>query len=119
MRKLKNTRLFDEYRIIRDYKKTVSKFEVAGSLSLYLKVRSCHHELGWSTDEFFQYKYDKLTAEERQDFISEVTHIKFAESVNSRSVIQILSDKWKTFEYYNKFFRREACLVTASNMGGV
>lgn len=115
---LRSTRFFDEYRVIRDSIKTIRKFNLSGSYSLYWKIRSCHRKFGWSPDEYFLYKYETLTHDERRDFVTEAAHFKFAESVNSTSSIQILSDKWKTFEFYNNFFRREARLVTPTIMGG-
>lgn len=115
---IRNTQIFDEYRVIRDSIKTIRKFNLNGSYSLYWKIRSCHRKFGWSPDEYFLYKYETLTHDERRDFVTEVAHFKFAEKVNSTAVIQMLSDKWKTFEFYNKFFRREACLVTPTNNGG-
>lgn len=118
MTQFRKTWIYDELRVIRDSIVTFRKINVEGSVSLYLKVRSCHRKYGWYPNEYFLYNYEKLSDKERASFVSEIEHSIFADSVNSIKVKKLLADKWKTYVFYKKFFGREACVVTYANNGG-
>lgn len=119
MQIFRRTWLYDELRLIRDSIVTFRKLSLKGSITLFMKVRSCHRKYGWEPDEYFLYKYESLSDGERQSFVSEKEHVTFSEKVNPKGVREILSDKWKTYEAYREYFGREACLVTINNNGGV
>lgn len=119
MLKLRGTRVYDELRVIRHCIVKFREFNVKGSISLYLKIRSCHRKYGWDVDEYFLYNYDRLSIDDIQSFVTENEHLKFAGKVNPFNATAILADKWKTYENYKRLFGREACLVTSTNNGGI
>ena len=114
---LKTTWLYDELRVIRGCVVAFHQFDVKGSLSLYLKIRTCHRKYGWYPNEYFLYNYESLSEKERESFVSEIEHVRFAKTVNSLAIRKLLSNKWRTFDFYKRFFHREACMVTPTNNG--
>lgn len=118
LERLRSLHFFDEIRVIRIYNATAKRFNRKRSLRELLIRRECLHKYNWGADEFFLYKYESLTDAEKDSIVSEIAHSRFAESVNALSAMRLLADKWETFKYYGKFFRREACYVTQTNNGG-
>ena len=64
-----------------------------------------------SYDEYFQYRFRNLTREERDKFISVRYTNRVMKHKLDRPAVAITSDKYKTYEFFGKFFRRDVVLV--------
>lgn len=64
-----------------------------------------------SYDEYFQYRFQNLKRAERDRFISVRYTNRVMKHKLDRPAVAITSDKYKTYEFFGKFFRRDVILV--------
>ncbi|MGX8728118.1 MAG: sugar-transfer associated ATP-grasp domain-containing protein [Lachnospiraceae bacterium] len=68
-----------------------------------------------SYDEYFQYRFQNLSREERDRFISVRYTNRVMKHKLDRPAVAITSDKYKTYEFFGPFFRRDVILVEGEN----
>lgn len=65
----------------------------------------------WDFEEYFLFNYEGLTHKERLTFVPEYDKSVFLDKVNNPQKIDILYNKWKTYNAFKKYFKRDAILV--------
>lgn len=58
--------------------------------------------------EYFLYRFDRLSHTGRNEYVTEGEKVDVCHRLTSESVRAILWDKWKTYERFRPFFRRDA-----------
>lgn len=70
---------------------------------------------GFEPDEFFVYELENKTAEEKKKYISNTERYRMVYKMNDIIDMEIFFDKFRTYEKYKKYFRREAVSVHTEN----
>lgn len=65
----------------------------------------------WNSEEFFLFNYEKLADIQRREFVCEYDKNVFCDQVNDAKDANVFYSKWKTYELFKEFFRRDAVLV--------
>lgn len=90
----------------------VPKISLRNRLHLFLEVQDAYLKNGYDPKDFFLFDYHSLTAEERLSYICKREHYRMVYFFNSKSEIEFLQDKWKTYQRYFDFFNRKVFNVT-------
>lgn len=61
----------------------------------------------WEFDEFFLFHFETIDEKKRKSFVPEYDKNTFAESINNEKFANIFLDKWTTYKYFYKYFRRD------------
>lgn len=82
------------------------------------KMRYAYIRYGWSFGEFFMMNFETCTPELRKEFIPDVQRSYFCKMVNPERFHKIFTDKYSTYTYYKKYFKREVCKVVSWEQDG-
>lgn len=99
--------VYDFLRLRRDSRHSIRVYGTSPSKELFNEIKEAHRVYGWSPNEYFLYHYHDLTEEQRQSFIGDKEMSDIVKQMNEKSAIEILSDKWMTYQFYKSFFQRE------------
>lgn len=72
----------------------------------------CYYAYGFSTEEYFYFGLEGTSMEQRRSFVSNLERIIAAFRMNDFSDMQLLNNKWKTYQKLRKYFGRDAILVS-------
>lgn len=61
----------------------------------------------WEFDEFFLFNFEKIDEKKKKSFVPEYDKNIFTDLINSRKEADVFLDKWTTYEYFKKYFRRD------------
>lgn len=78
---------------------------------IYAAMKEAWVKYGWDFDEFFLFRYERLTDEERKEFITSSEIDEFCRKVNDPSQIKILSNKIETYRTFKNHFRRDVVII--------
>lgn len=67
----------------------------------------------WDFKEFFLFHFETSDEEKRKAYVPEFEKMLFCSIINENDEAQILSDKWKTYCKFKKYYRRDVCHVTS------
>ena len=76
-----------------------------------LDMRFCFFAYGFLPNEYFPFQLEHKSRKERESFISERLRIIFRCKMNDILAADIFRDKFKTYQKYKKYFRREAVSI--------
>jgi hypothetical protein len=68
----------------------------------------------WDPDEYFLFGYENLTDNERKEYLTEYDKNSYCDKVNNPEKSEIFHMKWRTYEVFKVYFKREAVLVHGS-----
>ena len=66
---------------------------------------------GFEPDEYFYYQVENKTSEEKREYITDLEHFIFAFSLNDIVDIEILNDKYRTYEAFKPYFKRDGVSI--------
>lgn len=72
----------------------------------------CHFAYGFTANEYFVFRIEKKTMEERDNYVSNRVRQIFRCRMNNLLQADIFNDKVKTYEYFKPFYNREAVSVS-------
>ena len=75
----------------------------------------CYFVHGFLPEEYFYYSLEDTDDFYKQSFISDRDRNKIVYSLNDIIDMGIFFDKWKTYEFYKKYYHREAVLIKSQN----
>ena len=119
---LANSRIYAEIFFARNKQKyinTIDDFK-GNSISQEQRQEILKHmkrawvKFHWSAEEYFLYGYEKLTDQERAQYLSDFDRSCFCTRVNDQGKSEIFRRKWKTYEVFKPYFKREAVLIRGS-----
>ena len=73
--------------------------------TIFPQMRRAYVKFCWSAEEFFLFRYEKLTDKQRAEFCPEFDHNAFCLSINKWKIAQDFRDKWKTYLRFKPFFK--------------
>lgn len=118
---MKNNRNVKQYlRFLKHAHSAFGKFKVTSvpqRIRLMPRLCQAYFNYAWEPGDYFNFRYEDKTKEERESFIATKEHMRMVYFFNSKSEIVFLQDKWKTYSRYKDFFKREVLLVTKNDMG--
>lgn len=68
---------------------------------------------GYTPNEYICYEFENKTLEERRAFVSDRESVCFGYRVNERNGLRMFSDKMKTYECLEPYFKREAIAISS------
>lgn len=99
---------------IADIKRFRGNVNLVEEYRLLKEMRRATMEYHWNSEEFFLFNYEKLTDEQRREFVCEYDKNVFCDQVNNAKDANIFYSKWKTYEMFKGFFKRDAVLVKST-----
>lgn len=75
----------------------------------------CYFVYGFLPEEYFYYSLEDTDDFYKQSFISDRDRNKIVYSLNDIIDMGIFFDKWKTYDFYKKYYHREAVLIKNQN----
>lgn len=74
-------------------------------------IRQAYTKFHWNVDEFFLFKYESLSDEQRLNFCPEYDHNIFCLRVNNWRTAKVFRNKLATYNLFKSFFKRECVFV--------
>ena len=74
----------------------------------------CRFAYGFQPDEYLCFQLEKKSPEERKQFISDIERNCFVFSANDIKDVQILNNKIKTYQRFQKYYQRDAVGINSS-----
>ncbi len=101
-------------------KRMIAKFlgsnvDPAREKALVKDMLRMYYDHKFMFDEYFLYNFEKLTDAQRLEFVSDIEHIPFCESMNVKANQILFDDKTKTYEHFGKYYKRELLAVNSEN----
>lgn len=78
---------------------------------IYSAMKEAWVKYCWDFKEFFLFRYESLSDEERKEFITSSEVDGFCRKVNDPSQINILSNKIETYRTFKSHFKRDAVII--------
>ena len=66
---------------------------------------------GWNLDEYFMFRFSRLSHKGRQEFVSETQREYLCKTVNPQAMHRIFTNKGETYRHFLKYYQRDACAV--------
>lgn len=80
-------------------------------LSVLSQMKHAFISDGWQFDEFFFFHYADRTKKERLEFVREIEKDAWTKKVNGIATIELFNDKWRTYQKFSSFFRRDVIRI--------
>ena len=74
-------------------------------------MRKAMTELHWGFEEYYLFGYETQSKEGRKQFVPEYDKNIFCDRVNDCEAAKVFYDKWKTYELFSKYFKRDAIML--------
>lgn len=89
----------------------LSKYGQTNSDHIVSLMKEAWVKYYWNFDEFFLYDYASLNELERSSFVPEYEKNIFCDKANDNIDDLIFHDKWSTYMTFQKYYKRDACLL--------
>lgn len=115
---LANSRLYHLMRFMtkrKDIDAVIKKFEGGVDEKRHRAIvrgmRKAMTELHWGFEEYYLFGYESQSKEARKQFVPEYDKNIFCDRVNDCEAAKVFYDKWKTYDLFSRYFKRDAIML--------
>ena len=87
----------------------IDRGEIPDKEKLVKDMLRMYRRYGFDFDEYLYYRFSSRTLPERLEFVANWEHRGYAWAMNEPKNRWLFQNKWKTYEKYRRFYRREVC----------
>ena len=80
---------------------------------IYVDMVYCLHRYGFKFQDYCIYQLHKKSEIARKEFVSDKLRYYYCDILNAPEVLDIMTDKWKSYEAYRPFYNRDIVKIDA------